>query len=150
MRYLHVLISVIVLLFASTASAQKKPVEKRIVVVLSQQKVFAFEGDKLVLELHCSTGKKGYTTPTTAGNPVKIAAKIISGRALAEFGGGELPYQMRVHIGGKRISFHTSKSVPNYPASHGCIRLRAVDAQALYRWAPKDTPVWIHRSPPGC
>jgi lipoprotein-anchoring transpeptidase ErfK/SrfK len=137
-----------VLFLAATAFGQK--VEKRIVVVLSSQTVYAFEGDKVVMELRCSTGRKGYGTPATGGKPVKIAAKIASGRALPEFGGGTLPYQMRMHIAGRRISFHAYKSVPTYPASHGCVRLRQADAKKLFSWASVGTPVWIHQKVPSC
>lgn len=137
-----------ILFFACLAFGQK--VEKRIVVVLSSQTVYAFEGDKVVMELRCSTGRKGYVTPATGGKPVKIAAKITSGRALAEFGGGKLPHQMRMHIGGRRISFHSYKSVPDYPASHGCIRLRPADAKKLFSWAKVGTQVWIHQKVPSC
>lgn len=137
-----------VLLLASPGFCQK--VEKRIVVILSTQKVYAFEGEKVVMELACSTGRKGYATPSTGGKPVKIAAKIASGRALPEFGGGVLPYQMRMHIAGRRISFHAYKSVPTYPASHGCVRLRQADAKKLFGWASVGTPVWIHQTVPSC
>lgn len=137
-----------VLLSATPGFCQKA--EKRIVVILSTQKVYAFEGKNVVMELACSTGRKGYATPSTGGKSVKIAAKIANGRALPEFGGGTLPYQMRMHIAGKRISFHAYKSVPTYPASHGCVRLKSADAKRLYQWANLGTPVWIHRDLPSC
>ena len=45
---------------------------------------------------------------------------------------------------------HGSNSVPNYPASHGCVR---VTVQAMdYIWEaglmPMNIPVWVHGTPP--
>jgi hypothetical protein len=39
--------------------------------------------------------------------------------------------------------------VPNYPASHGCIRMQNGFAQRMYRWAHVGVPVSIIGSPPG-
>jgi lipoprotein-anchoring transpeptidase ErfK/SrfK len=38
--------------------------------------------------------------------------------------------------------------VPNYPASHGCIRLENGFAQKMYYWADIGTPVLIRGYPP--
>jgi len=38
--------------------------------------------------------------------------------------------------------------VPNYPASHGCIRMENGFAQKMFRWAPVGTRVVIKGSPP--
>jgi peptidoglycan hydrolase-like protein with peptidoglycan-binding domain len=53
-------------------------------------------------------------------------------------------YRPKYFSGGQAV--HGSNSVPNYPASHGCVR---VTVQAMdFIWdtnlLPMDTPVWVH------
>ncbi len=56
---------------------------------------------------------------------------------------GEI-YRPKYFVGG--VAVHGSNSIPNYPASHGCVR---VSVPAMdWIWAsgimPLDTPVWVH------
>ena len=44
-------------------------------------------------------------------------------------------------VGG--IAMHEYSSVPEYPASHGCVRLPAGDAERVYRFAGYGTPVHV-------
>ena len=41
------------------------------------------------------------------------------------------------------IAMHEYSSVPEYPASHGCVRLPAGDAERVYRFAEIGTPVHV-------
>ena len=41
------------------------------------------------------------------------------------------------------FAMHSYPSVPAYPASHGCVRLPAVEAPGVYAFAGYGTPVWI-------
>jgi Putative peptidoglycan binding domain/L,D-transpeptidase catalytic domain len=57
-------------------------------------------------------------------------------------------YRPKYVVGG--VAVHGSNSVPNYPASHGCIR---VTVQAMdFIWdsgiMPLGMPVWVHQKPP--
>ncbi len=57
-------------------------------------------------------------------------------------------YRPKYFVGG--VAVHGSNSVPNYPASHGCVR---VSTQAMdYIWEtgmmPMGIPVWVHGNPP--
>jgi hypothetical protein len=57
-------------------------------------------------------------------------------------------YRPKYFVGG--VAVHGSNSVPNYPASHGCVR---VTVQAMdYIWdtgmMPMGIPVWVHGNPP--
>lgn len=59
---------------------------------------------------------------------------------------GEI-YRPKYFVGG--VAVHGSNSVPNYPASHGCVR---VTVQAMdYVWEsglmPIGLPVWVHNQP---
>ena len=42
------------------------------------------------------------------------------------------------------FAVHGSYSVPDYPASHGCVRVSIEDANALYGRIPLGTPVLVH------
>lgn len=125
----------------------------RIIVDLKAQKLFAVEGNKVVLELPCSTGRKGFETPTGV---VRIQKKKRYARALPALGGGEIPFALQIYMKDpkhgkvRRINIHGYKDVPNYPASSGCIRLRIPDAEKLFTWARVGWPVEIveRYSPP--
>ena len=42
------------------------------------------------------------------------------------------------------IAMHAYPSVPAYPASHGCVRLPAPEAQRVYAFAAQGTPVYVY------
>lgn len=42
------------------------------------------------------------------------------------------------------FAIHGSRSVPDYPASHGCVRVTIEDADALFDRIPIGTPVIVH------
>ena len=42
-------------------------------------------------------------------------------------------------------AIHGYKSVPNYPASHGCIRVPIPNARSIYRWIRRGTPIFVYR-----
>jgi lipoprotein-anchoring transpeptidase ErfK/SrfK len=42
------------------------------------------------------------------------------------------------------FAIHGSDLVPDYPASHGCVRVSLADAEGLYERVPVGTPVFVH------
>ena len=42
------------------------------------------------------------------------------------------------------IAMHSYPIVPSYPASHGCVRLPAPEAQRVYAFAGQGTPVYVY------
>ena len=42
------------------------------------------------------------------------------------------------------FAIHGAGSVPNYPASHGCVRVTMATARWLPGAVPNGTPVWVH------
>lgn len=115
----------------------------RIVVDLKNQRVIALEGDKQVYNFHCSTGRHNRTPEGT----FNVRQKARYNKALPKYGSVPIPYSLKLDIvkGGRRvyIAIHAFKSVPSYPASHGCIRLRYGDARKLFEWAEAGIPVTI-------
>ena len=75
--------------------------------------------------------------------------KVNRGRSEGWWAGdlGEI-YRPKYFNGG--IAVHGSRSIPNYPASHGCVRV-SVPAMDMI-WAsglvPKNTPVWVYGADP--
>lgn len=109
---------------------------REIQVSLKEQKLTALEDGQPVMAFHCSTGRNGGTPK----GDWPIRDKRIFNRALEEYGGAPIPFSLRLDVIGssgrrRRIAIHAHRSVPRYPASHGCIRLKKPDAKKLFEWA---------------
>jgi hypothetical protein len=134
-----------------------------IVVDLSDQRAYFYKGEELVGESKCSSGKKGFSTPPGdykvtqkdlnhksnlygtivdgAGGTVKRDADM-SKMKLPEgcsFAGAKMPFYLRFHNG---YGLHAGK-VPNYPASHGCVRLPYFMAENFFKHSVIGTPVTV-------
>ncbi|MCB1086548.1 MAG: L,D-transpeptidase family protein [Verrucomicrobiae bacterium] len=142
----------------------------RIEIDLGEQRARVFRtggrgGDKLVIESQISTGKQGHNTPDgsfkllekSTDKKSNLYGKWVDSRtgALlvndgdsrippnspdAEFIGTPMPYWMRITPGG--VGMHIGY-VPNYPASHGCIRVPKVIQPLIYEKVKVGTPVTI-------
>lgn len=110
-------------------------------VNLSQQRVYAYEGDVIVNSFVVSTGTS--RTPTVTGK-FKIWIKL---RSTTMSGPGyhltNVPYTMYFHKG---YGLHGTYWHNNFgtPMSHGCVNLRTEDAAWLYNWASVGTVVNVH------
>lgn len=123
---------------------------KRLYVDLTQQKILAFEGDRLVYDFPVSTGK-WYHTPT---GEFRIWTWLrytrMSGGSKANgtyYNLPNVPYTM----------FFSNAQVPKYrgygihgaywhnnfgvPMSHGCVNMREADVAKIYEWTYKDTSI---------
>jgi lipoprotein-anchoring transpeptidase ErfK/SrfK len=124
------------------SSPQVDSGERWIDVDLSQQRVFAFEGDQIVETFLVSTGLP--QTPTVTGQYriyVKYRAANMSGPG---YNLTNVPYVMYFF---NSFGLHGTYWHHNfgYPMSHGCVNLRTKDAKWLYEWASVGTIVNIHR-----
>lgn len=115
--------------------AELPHIERRIEIDTKSQTLVAWVGESPVFKFRCSTGRRNGTPK----GKFPIRQKLRFNRALPEFGGTPIPYSLRLDVvkGGRRrlIAIHAHPSVPNYPASHGCVRLRTSDAAKLFEWA---------------
>jgi hypothetical protein len=118
---------------------------KRIVVDLSKQEAYAYEDGRLLFSGWISTGKPGHRTPTGRFRVLEKDIDHVSSRYPEPHGGAEMHYMLRLTNYG--VAMHLGY-VPNYPASHGCIRLENGFAQKMYYWANVGTPVIIKGYPP--
>jgi lipoprotein-anchoring transpeptidase ErfK/SrfK len=110
-------------------------------VNLSQQRVYAYEGDTLVNSFVVSTGT--WQTPTVTGQ-FHIWIKL---RSTTMTGPGyylpNVPYTMYFYKG---YGLHGTYWHNNFgtPMSHGCVNLSIPDAEWLYNWASVGTLVNVH------
>jgi len=129
---------------------------KKIVVDLTKQEAYAYEDGKLVYSGWISSGRKKFKTPTGRFRilqkekehisnewPKKVVIK--NGKKVEEKGGAKMPYMMRLTWSG--IALHEGYT-PNYPASHGCIRVAKGFAKKLYNWATIGTRVIVKGKAP--
>jgi lipoprotein-anchoring transpeptidase ErfK/SrfK len=122
---------------------------KHVEVDLTHQRLYAYEGDKLIYDLLVSTGKRWYQTPTgTFHFWIKLAVtRMVGGnRAIGTY--YNLPnihYTMYFYndqvpksrgFGTHEAYWHNNFG---HPMSHGCINMRLADAKALYDWADPPT-----------
>jgi LysM repeat protein len=115
---------------------------KQIVVVLSQQKTYAFEDGVLLRHFVVSTGLPA--TPTVTGDYevyVKYDAQRMTGPGYDLPG---VPWVMYFYRG---YALHGAYWHNNFghPMSHGCVNMRTPEAEWLYEWAPVGTPVHVIR-----
>jgi lipoprotein-anchoring transpeptidase ErfK/SrfK len=110
-------------------------------VDLTNQRVYAYEGDTVVNSFIVSTGT--WLTPTVTGK-YKVYVKIRSGNM---HGPGyflpDVPYIMYFYKG---YGLHGTYWHNNFgtPMSHGCINLRTDEAGWLFNWASVGTVVNVH------
>lgn len=110
-------------------------------VNLSEQRVYAYEGDVIVNSFLVSTGVP--QTPTVTGR-YKIYVKV---RIQDMSGPGyylrDVPYVMFFYKG---YGFHGTYWHNNFgtPMSRGCVNLTIPDAEWLYNWASVGTVVNVH------
>ena len=114
---------------------------KHIYVDLTNQRLYAYQGNNLVMQTFISSGK---WHPTPDGNftiwVTLRATRMVGGSGADYYNLPNVPYVM----------FFYNKDVPKsagfalhgaywhdnfgYPMSHGCINMRITDARALYNW----------------
>lgn len=141
------------------------PGSPSIKIVLGEQCAYYFKGNTLAGMSPISTGNEGNPTATghfhivemdpehkssLYGNYVDGSGKIIQPDVDtskdpkppgATFEGASMPHFMRFNGGtGMHAGF-----MPGYPDSHGCIRMPAWFAEALYRGVSVGTPVTVTR-----
>lgn len=115
------------------------PGSKRVEISLSKQLLRAWQGPYLVLENPVSTGRRGFTTPR--GQFVARTRERMRYSRL--YHNSPMPYSVQIN---GHIFIHGYKSVPRYPASHGCIRMPMWGenaAKLFFEWVEVGTPVSV-------
>jgi lipoprotein-anchoring transpeptidase ErfK/SrfK len=126
------------------AQPQDPPVgngERWIEVNLTQQRVYAWEGDVLMNSFLVSTGTWAHPTVTgtfSIWNKTRIQDMSGPGYYLPD-----VPFVMYFY---KDYGFHGTYWHHNFgtPMSHGCVNLTIPDSEWLYNWASYGTTVKVH------
>ena len=135
----------------SASAATGTSGEKRVVVDISEQHLYAYQGEMLVYSFVASTGM--YSSPTRTGT-FSVLNKIPN--AYASTWNLQMPYWLGVYwSGGLQNGIHALPILSNgqqlwagylgSPISYGCIVLGTYEARLLYEWADLGTPVVIQR-----
>lgn len=122
----------------STQSSRPRP-GKRVEINLTEQKLRAYEGNRLVMKTRISSGRNNRTpTGSYRAGPYKAENHYSS-----LYHNAHMPWSVQVS---GHIFIHGFAEVPNYPASSGCIRVPISGrnpAKRLYKWLDVGTPVRI-------
>jgi hypothetical protein len=107
-----------------------------IIVSVPKQRAYVYRNGILIGVSTCSTGKKGFETPTGVFTVLEKAEEHYS----KDFDDAPMPFMERLTWQG--VALHAGK-LPGYPASHGCVRLPPKFAKELYEVTQVGTPVII-------
>jgi lipoprotein-anchoring transpeptidase ErfK/SrfK len=110
-------------------------------VDLSDQMIYAYEGDQIVASFLVSTGTWQY--PTVTGQFHIYVKYLYADMAGPGYYLPDVPYVMYFYDG---YGLHGTYWHSNFgtPMSHGCINLSIPDAEWLFYWADVGTLVNIH------
>ncbi len=127
---------------ASTTTAPPSGNGKRFLVDLSEQRLYAYEGDTLVRTTLVSTGLPA--TPTVTGT-FYIYLRYPSQRMRGP--GYDLPGVPYVQYFYKGYGLHGTYWHNNFgqPMSHGCVNMPTPEAEWAYNWAGIGTPVIVQQ-----
>ncbi|WP_395739866.1 L,D-transpeptidase family protein [Prosthecobacter sp.] len=112
---------------------------KRVEVNLAAQQLEAWQGSRLVLKRHISSGRHG-STPTGSFTAGPFRARM---HYSSLFQNAPMPWSVQIY---GHVFIHGFTSVPDHPASHGCIRLPldgGNPARFFYEWVDDGTPVRV-------
>jgi lipoprotein-anchoring transpeptidase ErfK/SrfK len=122
--------------------------DQEIIVSLWQQRLWAYEGEQVVLATWVSTGTAETwetTTPTGWWSVlVKHWSETMTGTVNGEaYSVPDVPYVLYFTNEGHALHGTYWHSNFGTPMSHGCINLPMDVAAWLYEWAPEGTPVTV-------
>lgn len=109
---------------------------------LNSQRLRGFQGDRLIIDTKISSGKKGMSTPTGS---YKAGPEKSKYRTSSLYEDAPMPFSVQFQ---GNYFIHGSSSVPNYPASHGCIRMPLTGQNAakfFFEWVNLGSDVEIRR-----
>lgn len=136
---------------APSSSSSAAGGKKRIVVDLSEQHLYAYQGDALVHSFVASTGRPGTGTRT---GTFRVLDKIPN--AYASTWDLQMPHWLGIYWAGPlENGIHALPILSNgerlwegylgTPVSYGCVVLGTEEARTLYAWAEVGIPVVIRR-----
>jgi len=113
---------------------------KRVALNLQEQRLRAWEGERVVLETRISSGRKGMATPKGKFRAGPLKSRMVISH---KYGDAEMPWSVQVY---RNVFIHGFGSVPPRAASHGCVRMPLSGrnpARWFYEWVTIGTPIRI-------
>lgn len=135
--------------------------EKRIEINLTNQHLYAYQGDTLVYDFPVSTGKWSETPTGTYNIWIKLRYTRMEGGRVGTgtyYNLPNVPYTMYFYNGEvpktRGYGVHGAYWHNNFghPMSHGCVNMKIEDVEKLYYWADppsKTTTTYASASNPG-
>lgn len=111
----------------------------QIVVSVPDQRVDVYDGTVRIGSSRISTGKRGYDTPEGIFSVIQKNKHHRSNI----YNNAPMPFMQRLTWSG--IALHAG-NVPNYPASHGCIRMPYGFAKKLWGITNRNAQIVVNRS----
>ncbi len=111
----------------------------QLIVSLPRQRIEVFKGGKLIASSKISSGRPGYRTPAGVFSILQKRRRHYSNL----YDNAPMPYMQRITWSG--MALHAGH-VPNYPASHGCIRLPHSFARNLFKVTRRGAQVVVSDS----
>ena len=99
--------------------------EREFIIDLSDQKAYLYKKGKLIKASRCSTGKRGYRSPTGG----YVITDKHRNKVSNIYKGAQMPYFQR--FSGSAIGFHYGNTYAGF-LSHGCIRLPMSSAKFFF------------------
>lgn len=130
---------------------------KKITVDLTNQRLYAYEGDRVIMDFPVSTGKWNHTPTGTFRIWVKLRYTKMEGgnKAIGTYYYlPNVPYTMfysnDVVPKSAGYSIHGAYWHDNFgvPMSHGCVNMRIADAGQVFAWADPTTTGWANPATP--
>jgi lipoprotein-anchoring transpeptidase ErfK/SrfK len=135
----------------SIESALATP-EAKLIVDLSDRRVYFYERDALIVSYEIAVGRSGWETPTGEFKVVNMKTDPVwqhpFTKEIVPAGSGNPLGSRWIGFwsdGEQQIGFHgtNEEDLIGQAVSHGCIRLREADIQALFELVSLDMPVLI-------
>ena len=114
---------------------------KQVEISLARQQLRGWQGSRLVLQSRVSTGRQG-RTPAGSFTVGPYRSRM---HYSSLYHNAPMPWSVQIH---GHVFIHGFASVPDYPASHGCIRLPldgGNPARFFYEWIDNGSPVRVVR-----
>lgn len=125
---------------------------KKIEINLSEQRLYAYNGNILVYSFPISSGNPWTPTVTGTFYPwIKLRYDEMIGGSWAQGDYYDLPNVPYVVYFYQGYALHGTYWHNNFghPMSHGCVNLRTSDMAELYYWIDYSTPIIIYGRTPG-
>ncbi len=138
----------------TAATSQTKALATRLVLVLGERRVYAYQDDKVLASYPVAIGKKGWETPTGNFQVIQMQKDPVWENP---WNGKKVPASINGPIGvrwigfwsdGKNtVGFHgTPKKHEHFlgkAVSHGCVRMKNPDVVALFELVQPGIPVIV-------